>query len=88
MVTKLRSPGQTAISVSIPLDLLAEVDKRAAALGLSRSVYLALLARKDLVDGGDLTLKETPVSAAQQAANDKAAAAVIKTSYLKKRGPK
>jgi len=46
--------------VSIPQSLLDKVDQRAAALGLSRSQYLAQLARADLMDRGDLTLRETP----------------------------
>lgn len=60
MSIKPRSPGQTAISVSIPQSLLDQVDERASALGLSRSQYLAQLARADLMERGDLTLREQP----------------------------
>lgn len=60
MVQKRRSPGQTAVSLSIEQELLAQIDQRAEALGLSRSVYLAALARRDLADKGDLTIQEIP----------------------------
>jgi len=60
MTTHKRSDAQTAISVSIPKELLVLVDKRAAALGLNRSQYLSQLARADLHEGGTLTLREGP----------------------------
>lgn len=53
-----RAPDQTAISVSIGKELLAKIDLRASALGISRSQYLANLARADVARGGDLVLKE------------------------------
>lgn len=83
MVTKLRSPGQTAISVSIPLDLLNQVDGRAKALGLTRSLYLAQLARKDLADRGDLTLRETPPNSTNLTASEAKVVEIVK-SYGKK----
>jgi metal-responsive CopG/Arc/MetJ family transcriptional regulator len=57
-----RAKGQTAISVSLPKELLEEVDRRAGLLGLTRSGYLASLARADLVAGGDFVLREKPNS--------------------------
>lgn len=59
MTTKARSPGKTAISVSMTEDLLAQMDARAASLHLNRSQYLAELARADLAQGGPLTLTDT-----------------------------
>jgi len=58
-----RAPDQTAISVSIGKELLGKIDARAEALGLSRSQYLANLARTDVVRGGDMILKESANSA-------------------------
>jgi metal-responsive CopG/Arc/MetJ family transcriptional regulator len=58
MAQKRRSPGQTAISFSIEKNLLAQIDERAAKIGLSRSTYLAALARADLAKRGDLILQE------------------------------
>jgi hypothetical protein len=46
----------TAVSVSLPTVLLGQIDDRAAELGIPRSQYLVLLARKDIVTGGPLTL--------------------------------
>lgn len=60
MSTKQRSPGQTAIGVSIQATLLAQIDARAAALGLSRSTYLAQLARADIEAGGPMMLADNP----------------------------
>lgn len=62
MSIKPRSPGQTAISISLPESLVAQVEERAQALGLSRSQYLVQLARADLKERGALTLHETPNS--------------------------
>ena len=59
MVVKRRSPGQVAISISMTEEMVQQIDARAASLGLTRSGYLAALARKDVAYGGDLTLKET-----------------------------
>lgn len=61
MTTHGRSKDVTAISVSIPLSLLEKVDERARALGLNRSQYIAQLARADLMERGEMTLRETPV---------------------------
>lgn len=79
-----RAPDQTAISVSIGKELLAKIDARAAGLGLSRSQYLANLARNDVATGGDLLLKESS-SATLQAAESAAvqAAAQEAVSYRK-----
>ncbi len=54
---KARSPGQTAISISIPEELLAQIDRRAESLGLPRSLYIALLAKQDLIELGDIILR-------------------------------
>jgi len=53
---RIRSQGQTAISVSITVDLLARIDGRANALGLSRSRYIAVIAQQDIAKGGPLTI--------------------------------
>lgn len=53
-----RKPDQTAISVSMPKALLADIDARCSRLGLKRSEYLASLARNDLVAGRELVLRE------------------------------
>ena len=58
MAQKKRSPGQTAVSFSIEKKLLAQIDERAAKVGLSRSTYLSALARADLARRGDLVLQE------------------------------
>lgn len=60
MANPQRRPDQTAISVSIHVGLLAQIDARAAALGLNRSQHLAQLARNDVASGGDLVLREAP----------------------------
>lgn len=46
----------TAVSISLPTALLHQIDERADQLGIPRSQYIALLARKDIVTGGPLTL--------------------------------
>ena len=53
---RARSPQQTAISVSITKDLLARIDLRADALGLSRSRYIAVVTEQDIEKGGPLTI--------------------------------
>lgn len=58
MVQKARSPGNTQVSISIGEDLLLQIDQRAASLGLSRSVYLAMLARNDLNERGSVVIQE------------------------------
>lgn len=55
-----RLPSQKVISVSLPQALLDDIDRRATAMGLSRSAYLSLLAQQDLTKGGPL-----PVPAAE-----------------------
>lgn len=86
MSIKPRSPGQTAISVSLPQSLVDQVDKRAEALGLSRSQYLAQLARADLMDRGDLTLRETP--SVDDPQTPPVPSHQTDTSYLKRRKKK
>jgi len=46
----------TAISISLPTVLLRQIDERADQLGIPRSQYIGLLARKDIVTGGPLSL--------------------------------
>ena len=62
MTTHKRSDTITAISVSIPKDLLVLVDQRAASLKMNRSQYLAQLVRGDVVTGGPLTIHEESAS--------------------------
>jgi len=52
--TTERPSGQKVISVSIPEELLKQIDARAESLGLPRSTYLVLLARADLREMGPL----------------------------------
>lgn len=63
MATKPRTPGQTAISVSMLDTLVADIDDRARNLGLSRSKYLVQLAKNDLKKKGRLTLEDTSQAA-------------------------
>ena len=58
MTEPVRNPQQTVISVSMSRSLLGQIDERAGALGMSRSQYLAQLARADLISRGELTLRE------------------------------
>jgi hypothetical protein len=44
---KERTPGLTAVSISITFDALARIDARAAQIGLSRSAYMGLMALQD-----------------------------------------
>jgi len=53
---KDRSSDQTAISVSLPRDVLAKIDERAKDLGVARSRYLVWLAQHDLAKGGELAI--------------------------------
>ena len=53
---KERSKDQTAISVSLPKSILAQIDDRANDLGVGRSRYLVWLAQHDIARGGDLTI--------------------------------
>jgi len=48
MTVKQRSPGQLGISISMSEKLRDEIDARASSLGLTRSQYLAQLARNDI----------------------------------------
>lgn len=93
MTTKPRSPGNTAISVSLDQRLVDLIDARRKTLGLSRSQYLRLLAQKDLADRGDITVAEAPEAyhtaqpsplnsfqLAQSAATEKAAAESVLNS--------
>lgn len=56
MATKKRNPENTAISLSLPKDLLARIDSRADSLGLSRSNYLCQIAEADLRKPGPLVI--------------------------------
>lgn len=47
MDNKDRSPGNTAISISLSEELLYQIDARAKRLGVPRSTYLVQLARKE-----------------------------------------
>lgn len=60
MGTKPRSPGQIAFSVSMEERLRDEIDARSESLGLNRSQYLAILARRDLATGGGMTIPDHP----------------------------
>ena len=51
-----RAKGQTAVSISLSQDLLDQIDARAEALGLPRSQYLGLIARKDIMVGGSFVI--------------------------------
>ena len=53
---KERSKDQTAISVSLPKTILAQIDDRAKDLGVGRSRYLVWLAQHDLAKGGELAI--------------------------------
>jgi hypothetical protein len=90
---KPRSPDQTAISVSITRDLLARIDARANALGLTRSRYLAVIAQIDIVRGGPLTiptqgtiLPALPVELTPEAAEFLKLAVPILTQYQDSHG--
>jgi len=51
-----RSPDQTAVSISLPRDLLAQIDARAKALRMPRSRYLGMVAYQELTKGGPLMI--------------------------------
>lgn len=86
MTTHGRSENQTAISVSMTREMVAEIDARAKSLGLNRSQYLVLLARNDLVEGGEMVLKEKAAgSTGKTAAAPAGAHAVIKYGPLKRK---
>jgi hypothetical protein len=76
------------------ISLHDEIDRRAEVIIAKRgfaglSDMIAVLVREEYerrgFEAGEL--KETPIIAAQQAANDKAAANVVKASYLKSEKP-
>lgn len=48
-----RAAGQSQTSISMADELLLAADRRAAELGLSRSLYIAQLIRRDITDDGD-----------------------------------
>lgn len=62
---------------------MEEIDVRANALGISRSQYLVHLARADLIERGELTLRETASSDPRLAAAESAVAKIVETSYGK-----
>lgn len=90
MSIKPRSPGKTAISVSMSVELLTQLDERAAALGLNRSQYLSQLARADLATGGALTIQESHLPPAVAALNtyDQPTPPTEPVSYKTKKGTK
>jgi len=53
---KDRASDQTAVSISLPRAILAQIDGRARDLGVGRSRYLVWLAQHDLAKGGELTV--------------------------------
>ena len=69
MDNKDRSPGNTAISISLSEELLYQIDARAKRLGVPRSTYLVQLARKDILAGGNLALQELGTAAGDAALN-------------------
>ena len=77
MVTKRRSPGNTAITVSLEAGLLARIDERAKSLGLKRSTWLQLMARREIEAGGPIIIEPmaqySSVSPRANGAADKAA---------------
>lgn len=76
MVLKKRSPDQTAISVSLPVELLSDIDERAKSLGLNRSQYLAQLAKQDLAMGGDFKIFTKPTVSSNQAPKEDGSALI------------
>ena len=56
---KDRSPDQAVISISLPKELLARIDARAASLNMPRSRYLTFLAKSDIERGGALVIAPT-----------------------------
>lgn len=60
MKHKRRSPGNTAISISLDKSLVEAIDQRRTALGLTRSQYLRLIAQQDIQQRTPLTIQETP----------------------------
>lgn len=82
-----RKPDQTAISISMSRQLLADLDARASLLGLTRSQYLAQLARNDIATGGGMVIRELPKSSSP-AAHPIATAVVEEAIYSKKKRSK
>ena len=62
VLRKASKYSQTAVTISLPKALLRQIDARADRLGIPRSQYLALIARRDILIGGSLTL--SPADAA------------------------
>jgi hypothetical protein len=56
-----QAPKQTAISISLPQDLLDRIDTRARELNIPRSRYLAWLAQGDIAKGGAIAITPLPV---------------------------
>jgi len=56
VLRKASKYSQTAVTISLPKGLLRQIDARADRLNIPRSQYLALLARRDILIGGSLTL--------------------------------
>ena len=70
MSTKPRSPGQTAISVSLSEELKYQITDRARSLGLSVSQYLCRLAANDLASPGPLVVHPAPMPGSTDALVD------------------
>ncbi len=66
---KERTPGLTAVSISITLDALARIDARAAQFGLSRSAYMGLMALQDPSKVGITIPIQPPADAAPTSAS-------------------
>jgi len=58
---KDRAPDQTAVSISLPKDILSQIDARAGALGIPRSRYLSIIALQDISKGGPLQLETNQI---------------------------
>ena len=58
------------VSISLPKELLARIDARAASLSMPRSRYLGLLALIDLDRGGPLRIQPVPPHGSQTAEAD------------------
>ena len=62
VLRKASKYSQTAVTISLPKGLLRQIDARADRLNIPRSQYLALLARRDILIGGSLTLSPADAS--------------------------
>ena len=68
-------------TVSMDPEMGSDAENRAAKLGFrSFSAYVQNLVRADLMDGGDLTLREKPANSNQSAADQAAVTALVKSA--------